>query len=72
MSGDQASYAEDLHQVARIRDRDITPNEHFWLETIRLASWDSDPPPTLERVQKLRTIFQTRPVAAPLMPPLHC
>jgi hypothetical protein len=36
----------------------MTPNERFWLEVIRLASWDSDPAPTLERVQRLRRIFQ--------------
>lgn len=36
----------------------LTPNERFWLEVIRLASWDSDPAPTLERVQRLRQIFQ--------------
>ncbi|ESY82204.1 hypothetical protein X740_05400 [Mesorhizobium sp. LNHC221B00] len=39
----------------------MTSNERFWLEVIRLASWDSDPVPTLERVQNLRMIFQTRP-----------
>jgi hypothetical protein len=35
----------------------LTQNERFWLETIRLASWDTDPAPTLERVQQLRQIF---------------
>lgn len=44
--------------MACLRDRDITPNERFWLEVIRLASWDSDPAPTLVRVQKLRMLFQ--------------
>ena len=59
MSG-QYSYVEGRRQVASARDRPITPNERFWLEVIRLASWDSDPAPTLERVQKLRMIFKTR------------
>lgn len=36
----------------------LTPNERFWLEVIRLASWDSDPAPTLELVQQLRRIFE--------------
>jgi hypothetical protein len=38
--------------------RPLTPNERFWLEVIRLSSWDSDPAPTLERVQQLRRIFE--------------
>lgn len=59
MSGSQNLSAEGLRQVAYTRDREITPNERFWLEVIRLASWDSDPAPTLERVQKLRLIFQS-------------
>lgn len=37
--------------------RPLSPNEHPWLEVIRLASWDADPAPTLESVQKLRRIF---------------
>ncbi|RUW80461.1 MAG: hypothetical protein E5V91_02240 [Mesorhizobium sp.] len=60
MSGEQGFHIEDWRRIAHIRDREITPNERFWLETIRLASWDSDPAPTLEQVQKLRMIFQTR------------
>lgn len=51
---------ETWRRKARLHHREITPNERFWLEVIRLASWDSDPAPTLERVQKLRLIFQTR------------
>lgn len=38
--------------------RALTPNERFWLEVIRLSSWDTDPAPTLERVQQLRRIFE--------------
>lgn len=38
--------------------RALTSNERFWLEVIRLSSWDTDPAPTLERVQKLRRIFE--------------
>jgi hypothetical protein len=36
----------------------ITRNEEFWVEVIREASRDSDPPPTLHRVHKLRAIFR--------------
>ncbi|PZN95460.1 MAG: hypothetical protein DCF30_18995 [Hyphomicrobiales bacterium] len=42
----------------RLDCRPLTSNERFWLEVIRLASWDSDPAPTLERVQRLRRIFE--------------
>jgi hypothetical protein len=58
MNGNQNSFTEAWRQIAHIRDREITANERFWLEVIRLASWDSDPPPTLDKVQKLRMIFQ--------------
>lgn len=60
MTGEHELDAESWRRIAQIRDRQITPNERFWLETIRVASWDSDPAPTLEQVQKLRMIFQTR------------
>jgi hypothetical protein len=59
MISNQDSSAEDWQLFAHIRDREITANERFWLEVIRLASWDSDPAPTLEKVQKLRMIFQS-------------
>jgi hypothetical protein len=36
----------------------VTRNEEFWVEVIREASRDSDPPPALHRVQKLRAIFR--------------
>jgi hypothetical protein len=36
----------------------ITRNEEFWIEVIREASCDSDPPPALHRVRKLRAIFR--------------
>ncbi|MBN9256922.1 MULTISPECIES: hypothetical protein [unclassified Mesorhizobium] len=61
MSGEQDQSAESWRRIADNRDREITPNERFWLEVIRLASWDSDPAPTLEKVQKLRRIFQSTP-----------
>jgi hypothetical protein len=57
MSGEPELSDEGWRQIAHIRDRDITPNERFWLDVIRLSSWDSDPAPTLERVQQLRMIF---------------
>lgn len=58
MTGEHQFDAENWRRSAEIRDREITPNERFWLEVIRLASWDSDPAPTLATVQKLRRIFQ--------------
>jgi hypothetical protein len=33
-------------------------NEEFWLEAIRQASSDADPPPNLERVRRVREIFR--------------
>lgn len=35
----------------------ITDNEKAWIEFIRLSSYDTDPAPTLEKVQALRQIF---------------
>jgi hypothetical protein len=61
MSGRHDRSAGNWHQIVNRYGNEITPNERFWLEVIRLASWDSDPVPTLEKVQKLRMIFQTRP-----------
>lgn len=58
MSGEQELSAESWRKIADVRDREITPNERFWLEAIRLASWDSDPAPTLDKVQKPRLVFQ--------------
>jgi hypothetical protein len=51
---------EETERVASDRpwDRPTTANERFWIEIIRLASWDSDPPPTLKQVQQLRAVFQ--------------
>jgi hypothetical protein len=42
-------------------DRPLTENEKFWIEIIRLTTWDTDPSPTLELTQKLRQVFRTRP-----------
>lgn len=53
-----SSMSKDWQHVQRPDLRPVSPNERFWLEVIRLASWDSDPAPTLERVQKLRRIFE--------------
>lgn len=44
--------------------RPLTQNERFWLEIIRLSSWDTDPAPTLELVQQLRRIFEPTPRGA--------
>lgn len=49
---------ESWKNMPRLDLRPLTSNERFWLEVIRLASWDSDPAPTLERVQQIRRIFQ--------------
>lgn len=48
------------HKRAQPHDPRITISKHeeFWIEVIRQASRDSDPPPTLERVQKLRALFR--------------
>lgn len=43
-----------------ILDIAITPNEIAWIEFIRLASRDTDPAPTLGRVQRLQQIFRYR------------
>ncbi|ESZ11893.1 hypothetical protein X737_28980 [Mesorhizobium sp. L48C026A00] len=54
--------AQDDVSVAIYRRRTgetaVTPNERAWIEFIRLASGDTDPPPTLSQIQKLRQIFQ--------------
>lgn len=49
---------ESQQRILRLDLRPLTPNERFWLEVIRLSSWDSDPAPTLELVQQLRRIFE--------------
>lgn len=38
------------------RSKPITENERAWIEFIRLTSCDTDPVPTLEIVQRLRSI----------------
>jgi hypothetical protein len=40
------------------RDAQLTKHERFWIEVIREAARDSDPPPSLRRVQELRRIFR--------------
>ena len=52
------NHIEGRQRMPRLDFRPLTPNERFWLEVIRLSSWDSDPAPTLERVQQLRRIFE--------------
>lgn len=39
------------------RDKPITENERAWIDFIRLISMDSDPSPTLRRVQSLRSLL---------------
>ena len=36
----------------------VSKHEEFWIDVIRHASRDTDPPPTLDRVQKLRALFR--------------
>lgn len=55
-----SSSATKLQLSSKILDgwfRPITPNEVAWIEFIRLNSFDSDPAPTLKRVQSLRRVF---------------
>lgn len=54
----EPSNGESQQLTPRADLRPLTQNERFWLEVIRLASWDSDPAPTLELVQQLRRIFE--------------
>ena len=61
MSREHGLSPDEWRRMAHLRDREITTNERFWLEVIRVASRDSDPAPTLERVQKLRMLFQPHP-----------
>lgn len=51
-------HIQSWQHMPRLHLRPLTQNERFWLEVIRLSSWDSDPAPTLERVQQLRRIFE--------------
>lgn len=46
-----------LSARARPWAAELTTNEVFWIEVIRLASHDTNPAPTLDRVQQLRRIF---------------
>ena len=52
---------------------EITASERFWIEIIRLASHDRDPPPTLKQVQQLCSIFceplPERSTASPVVTP---
>lgn len=50
----------ESHNNSRpIRPLELTENECGWIEFIRLASLDTDPKPTLARVQQLRKIFKS-------------
>lgn len=48
-------HRRDPAQATRIT---ISKNEEFWIQVIRQATRDSDPPPTLDRVRKLRALFR--------------
>ena len=45
--------------IRRCASPELTENERAWIEFLRLASCDSDPAPTLERVQALRQILKS-------------
>jgi len=51
--------AERLYQWRK----EPTDNEQGWIEFIRLISKDTDPAPTLERVQRLREVFAEAPTS---------
>ena len=36
----------------------LTHNELMWVEVIRQASADTNPPPTLDRIRRVRAIFR--------------
>ncbi|AWZ22318.1 hypothetical protein RTM1035_11335 [Roseovarius sp. TM1035] len=38
----------------------LTENERAWLEFLRMIALDSDPAPTLRRVQLLRRVCESR------------
>ncbi|RST86878.1 hypothetical protein EJC49_08130 [Aquibium carbonis] len=46
-----------LERVKEIIHRPITDNERYWIDVIRLASDDRDPPPTLRQTQAFRCLF---------------
>lgn len=48
-----------LQIARRLHERPLSTNERYWLEVIRLASHDSDPPPTLALTQAMRRVFET-------------
>lgn len=47
----------ETETIQTLRRRPLTPNELAWIEFLRLASNDSDPGPTLARVQGLQRLF---------------
>jgi len=47
----------NLPPPANAHLKPITENERAWIEFIRLLSSDTDPPPTLARVQQLRSLL---------------
>jgi hypothetical protein len=55
MTGD--STANHPGMADHLFNRPITSRERAWITFIRLASGDSDPAPTLERIQRLQIIF---------------
>jgi hypothetical protein len=38
---------------------ELSTRERFWIEVFRLASFDTDPAPTLERVQEIRKVVSS-------------
>lgn len=55
-----------IGEKTRAQRIEVTANEVFWIQVIRQASGDADPPPTLDRVHQLRAVF--RPPQNALLP----
>lgn len=54
------NYCENRNREKH-RNSAVTRNEEFWLEVIREASSDSDLPPNLDQVRRIRAIFRRLP-----------
>ena len=49
------SFGKQIIDAARARP--LTANERAWIEFIRLITADTDPPPTLQKIQTLQRMF---------------
>lgn len=53
----RTSAGEHISHAKACWSAPISDNERAWIDFIRLASGDADPPPTLRRVRELRMLF---------------